>query len=172
MGMSDDQGTCGVEINYRLNCKHHTEILIRYLLFVGIVESNLSSFMVEMKETAHILANAKNNSLVLFDELGRATSNEEGVSIAWSVAEELLGKGCKTFFVTHYPELTELEKMYSGAQNQHLQSIVKEDKNGVDIRYSHKVGNGPCRAQSSYGVDMAGFCGFPEDILKEVRSYE
>ena len=125
--------------------------------------------MVEMKETAHILANAKESSLVLFDELGRATSNEEGVAIAWAVAEELMMKGCKTFFVTHYPELTELARVYSGAQNLHLQSVVNEDSNGVDIQYSHKVGDGPCRAKSSYGVDMAALCGFPEEILKEVR---
>jgi DNA mismatch repair ATPase MutS len=148
----------------RINCT----ATYSHTLLCCISESNLSSFMVEMKETAFILANATQNSLVLFDELGRATSNEEGISIAWAVAEELLMKGCKTLFVTHYPELHELEKVYRGAQNQHLQAVLSEDSNGVDIQYSHKIGNGPCRAKSSYGVDMAAFCGFPKEVLKEV----
>ena len=67
--------------------------------------------MLEMKETAFICRNAGPKSLILIDELGRATSNEDGVAIAWSVSEFLLAKRAMTFFVTHYPQLVNLAEL-------------------------------------------------------------
>ena len=73
--------------------------------------------MVEMSETANILNNATAQSLVILDEIGRGTSTYDGIAIAWSVAEYLLQKTCKTLFATHYFELTRLEEEIQGAVN-------------------------------------------------------
>ena len=81
-------------------------------------EHNISTFMLEMKETAFILENATDRSLILIDELGRATSNEDGVAIAWAVSEFLLVRRAMTFFVTHYPQLSRLADVYPNVQNQ------------------------------------------------------
>ena len=134
---------------------------------VHVVENNISSFMLEMKETAFICSNATSKSLVLFDELGRATSNEDGVAIAWAISEFLLKKGALTFFVTHYPQLYKLGEMHPSVQNQHLSSSVSTERTG-DIRYTHKVTSGPCTATPDYGVGMATACGWPIDAVEDV----
>ena len=131
-------------------------------------ENNISSFMLEMKETAFICNNATSRSLILLDELGRATSNEDGVAIAWAVAECLLAKGALTYFVTHYPQLCQMSSAYPAVQNQHLKATMSDDGNGI-IEYSHKIGTGPCDAMSSYGVEMATSCGWPSDVVEVVR---
>jgi DNA mismatch repair ATPase MutS len=133
-------------------------------------ENNISSFMLEMKETAFICNNATSRSLILLDELGRATSNEDGVAIAWAVAECLLAKGALTYFVTHYPQLCQMSSAYPAVQNQHLKATMSDDGNGI-IEYSHKIGTGPCDAMSSYGVEMATSCGWPSDVVEEVRYF-
>ena len=125
--------------------------------------------MLEMKETAFICKNATSRSLILLDELGRATSNEDGVAIAWAVAENLVAKGAMTYFVTHYPQLCQMSKTYPSVQNQHLKASISDDGEGK-IRYSHKIGRGPCDATSNYGVDMAVCCGWPADVVEEVRN--
>ena len=130
-------------------------------------ENNISSFMLEMKETAFICNNASTKSLILLDELGRATSNEDGVAIAWAVSEYLLSKNSMTFFVTHYPQLCRLSNVYPSVQNQHLQAAVSRDENG-GISYTHKVSPGPCNVDSDYGVEMASSCGWPVDVLHNV----
>lgn len=124
--------------------------------------------MLEMKETAFICKNATSRSLILLDELGRATSNEDGVAIAWAVAESLLATGALTYFVTHYPQLCQMSRVYPAVQNQHLKSSIDDDENG-GIKYTHKIGAGPCDVTSSYGVDMAVSCGWPSDVVQEVR---
>jgi DNA mismatch repair ATPase MutS len=126
--------------------------------------------MLEMKETAFICNNASTKSLILLDELGRATSNEDGVAIAWSVSEYLLSKNSMTFFVTHYPQLCRLSNVYPSVQNQHLQAAVSRDENG-GISYTHKVSPGPCNVASDYGVEMASSCGWPADVLHNVSLY-
>lgn len=123
--------------------------------------------MLEMKETAFICKNATSRSLILLDELGRATSNEDGVAIAWAVAENLLAKGAMTYFVTHYPQLCQMSRTYAAVQNQHMKASISGDGEGR-VRYSHKIGSGPCDATSSYGIEMAVSCGWPSDILEEV----
>ena len=127
--------------------------------------------MLEMKETAFICSSATCKSLVLLDELGRATSNEDGVAIAWAVSEFLLKRGAMTFFVTHYPQLHKLEEMHSSVQNQHLSASVSTERSG-DIRYTHKVTSGPCTATPDYGVGMATACGWPIDDVEDVSCFE
>ena len=79
-------------------------------------EHNISSFLREMKETAMICNNTTERSLFLLDELGRATSNEDGVAIAWAVSEFLLTKRAMTFFVTHHPQISKLAEVYPNVQ--------------------------------------------------------
>jgi DNA mismatch repair protein MSH4 len=128
-------------------------------------EHNISTFMLEMKEAAFICNNATPRSLILIDELGRATSNEDGVAIAWSVAEHLISQQALTFFVTHYPQLTKLGDAYPAVQNQHMGAGT----GGGELTYTHKILPGPCTIASDYGVDMAFSCGWPEDVIRNVR---
>jgi DNA mismatch repair ATPase MutS len=123
--------------------------------------------MLEMKETAFICRNAGPKSLILIDELGRATSNEDGVAIAWSVSEFLLAKRAMTFFVTHYPQLAKLSEVYSGVQNQHMGASICNKHNG-EVSYSHKLVPGVCSVSSDYGVEMATSCGWPDDVVESV----
>jgi DNA mismatch repair protein MSH4 len=134
-------------------------------------EHNISTFMLEMKETALICNQATDGSLVLVDELGRATSNEDGVAIAWSVSEYLLKKRAMTFFVTHYPQLSRLGDIYPNVQNMHLEASVSKGSDG-EIRYTHKVKAGPCKVSTDYGVELAAACGWPGDVLQNARNVE
>jgi DNA mismatch repair ATPase MutS len=133
-------------------------------------EHNISTFMLEMKETAFICRNAGPSSLILIDELGRATSNEDGVAIAWAVSEYLRSKQATTFFVSHYPQLTKLGQVYPGIWNQHMGAQLSKD--GGAIHYSHMIQNGPCRMSADYGVEITASCGWPRDVVasaKEIR---
>lgn len=134
-------------------------------------EQNISTFMLEMKETAFICCNAGPKSLILIDELGRATSNEDGVAIAWSVSEFLLAKRAMTFFVTHYPQLAKLSEVYSGVQNQHMGASISMEQNG-EVCYSHKVMSGACSVSSDYGVEMSASCGWPDDVVQLARNLQ
>lgn len=127
-------------------------------------EHNISTFMQEMKDTAFICRNATDRSLILIDELGRATSNEDGVAIAWAVAEFILVKRAMTFFVTHYPQLCRLADVYPNVQNQHLGSVVEAE----GVRYIHKILPGPCQMAADYGVEMAATCGWEQDVVAMV----
>ncbi len=134
-------------------------------------EHNFSTFLMEMKEVAFICRNAGPKSLVLIDELGRATSNEDGVAIAWAVSEYLRTKGTSTFFVTHYPQLTKLADVYPGVWNQHMGASLA--KNGGGVLYSHTIQDGPCQMSSDYGVEIAVTCGWPREVVeaaKEIRA--
>ena len=134
-------------------------------------EHNISTFLLEMKETAFICNSTTERSLFLLDELGRATSNEDGVAIAWSVSEYLLTKRAMTFFVTHYPQIAKLAEVYPNVQNQHLGSRITQASRGVEsnISYTHKIMPGPCKVGSDYGVEMAAMCGWPSDVLQNAR---
>ncbi len=122
-----------------------------------------STFMVEMKQTAHILQEATSSSLIILDEIGRGTSTYDGISIAWAVAEFLLTeekKKAKTLFATHYWELTELEKLFLGVKN--YQVAVKETAKG--IVFLHKIL--PGGTDKSYGIHVAKLAGLPEKMLE------
>jgi len=127
--------------------------------------------MLEMKETAFICNCATEESLILVDELGRATSNEDGVALAWSVSEYLLKKRAMTFFVTHYPQLCRLADIYPTVQNVHMEaSVARED--GGEIQYTHKVKSGACGVSKDYGVELAVACGWQHDVLVDARLIE
>ena len=126
--------------------------------------------MLEMKETAFICNNADSGSLVLLDELGRATSNEDGIAIAWAVSEYLIAKKAMTFFVSHYPQICRLEKIYPVVQNHHLAASVLPDSSN-SITYTHKIVAGPCSVSAEYGVEMANSCGWPADVVAEVSRH-
>ncbi len=121
-----------------------------------------STFMVEMSETANILNNATEKSLVILDEIGRGTSTYDGLSIAWAVAEDLVqknGKGVKTLFATHYHELTELAKTMDRVQN--FSIAVREWQH--NIIFLHKLVRGG--TSRSYGIQVAGLAGVPDKVV-------
>jgi len=121
-----------------------------------------STFMVEMAETASILNQVTDRSLVILDEIGRGTSTYDGISIAWACAEYLLktpGKKGKTLFATHYYELTDLEAQIPGAKNFAVR--VAEDANG--ITFLHKIAAG--KVDRSYGIHVAKIAGLPPSVV-------
>ena len=128
--------------------------------------SGQSTFMVEMTEVANILRNATDKSLVILDEIGRGTSTYDGLSIAWAVIEYIADKkkcGAKTFFSTHYHELTELEGHIDGVKNYCIS--VKEQ--GDDIIFLRKIIRGG--ADKSYGVQVAALAGVPDPIIRRAK---
>ncbi len=113
-----------------------------------------STFMVEMTETANILHNATEHSLVLMDEVGRGTSTFDGLSLAWATAEHLAKNiRCYTLFATHYFELTQLADDLEHAVNVHLTATEHDDS----IVFLHNVHDGP--ASQSYGLQVAKLAG-------------
>ena len=129
--------------------------------------SGQSTFMVEMREVAHILSNATENSLIIFDEVGRGTATYDGLSIAWSVVEHLVqtpNLKAKTLFATHYHELTRLEEHFSGVFNLHVGVREHHD----DIIFLHRIL--PGRADRSYGIQVARLAGLPVDLLKRAKA--
>ena len=121
-----------------------------------------STFMVEMNETANILNNATEDSLVILDEIGRGTSTYDGLSIAWAVAEELVKKngiGIKTLFATHYHELTDLPLTHKKIQNYSI--AVRE--NNSKIAFLHKLV--PGATNRSYGIHVAALAGVPTHVI-------
>ena len=123
-----------------------------------------STFMVEMNETALILNNATERSLVILDEIGRGTSTFDGLSIAWSVAEHLHDRiGARTLFATHYHEITALAQSRSAVQNYNV--AVKEWNH--QIIFLRKII--PGSAEKSYGIQVARLAGLPDAVLQRAR---
>ena len=119
-----------------------------------------STFMVEMQETANILHNASDRSLVLMDEIGRGTSTFDGLSLAWACAVELATRiRAFTLFATHYFELTTLPEEYPGIVNVHLDAV----EHGDGIVFLHAVRDGP--ANQSYGLQVAALAGVPRGVI-------
>ncbi|MDP3543179.1 MAG: DNA mismatch repair protein MutS [Elusimicrobiota bacterium] len=137
-----------------------------------------STFMVEMKETSHILRAATPRSLVVLDEVGRGTSTFDGISIAWAVLEHLHSsyetddkdgpRGPRTLFATHYFELTELAKSLPGVVNGNVE--VKEwsgAEGRTEVVFLHKIGEGP--ADRSYGIHVAALAGLPAQLIARAQ---
>ena len=119
-----------------------------------------STFMVEMTETACILNNASEKSLILIDEIGRGTSTYDGVAIAWSVAEYIANKiGARCIFATHYHELNVMTKTYPQIKNYR---ITISEENG-EIEFLRKVVSGG--ASKSYGIQVAKMAGLPKSVV-------
>ncbi|EPL2465043.1 DNA mismatch repair protein MutS [Klebsiella aerogenes] len=126
--------------------------------------SGRSTFMVEMTETANILHNATEHSLVLMDEIGRGTSTYDGLSLAWACAENLANKiKALTLFATHYFELTQLPEKMEGVANVHLDAL----EHGDTIAFMHSVQDGA--ASKSYGLAVAALAGVPKEVIKRAR---
>ncbi|KAB2882900.1 MAG: DNA mismatch repair protein MutS, partial [Kofleriaceae bacterium] len=123
-----------------------------------------STFMVEMRETATILAGATRRSLVVLDEVGRGTSTFDGVSIAWAVAEYLHDAiGARTLFATHYHELVALAETRPRVRN--LSAQVREHKG--EVVFLRRIG--PGAASRSYGIDVARLAGLPRSVIARAR---
>ena len=128
------------------------------------VAGGRSTFMVEMTETANILHNATESSLVLMDEIGRGTSTYDGLSLAWACAEYLAGRiGAFTLFATHYFELTALAERFEAIDNVHLEAI----EHGQQVVLLHQVRDGP--ANRSYGLQVAALAGVPGEVIEQAR---
>jgi DNA mismatch repair protein MutS len=125
----------------------------------------LSTFMVEMSETANILHNATQRSLVILDEIGRGTSTFDGVSLAWAITEHLHDVvGCRTLFATHYHELVDLENSKTRLRNANV--AVREDAG--EIVFLHRIV--PGGADQSYGIHVARLAGVPQSVLDRART--
>jgi DNA mismatch repair protein MutS len=136
-----------------------------------MLSEGLSTFMVEMKETAQMLSMMTEKSLVILDEVGRGTSTYDGMAIAQSLLEELVSsRKCITLFATHYHELTALIETYPQIKNGHM-SVV--EKNG-EILFLHSLKSGP--AGKSYGIQVGRLAGLPSAVTdradKILRSLE
>ncbi len=127
--------------------------------------SGQSTFMLEMKEVASILANATRRSFIIYDEIGRGTSTYDGMAIARAVLEYTSGKklGAKTMFATHYHELTILEDDMDGVVNYNV--AVK--KRGDDLTFLRKIVRGP--VDESYGIEVAKLAGIPNTVVKRAK---
>jgi len=124
-----------------------------------------STFMVEMNETASILNNLSDNSLILLDEIGRGTSTYDGVSIAWAIAEYLHEHPtkAKTLFATHYHELNEMTEQFPRVKNYNV-SVKESGKNVIFIRTLKEGGS-----EHSFGIHVAKMAGMPKQIVKKAE---
>lgn len=133
------------------------------------MEENASSFAVEMTETAFILESCTPRSLVLIDELGRGTANDEGAAIAWSISEELIHRGTYTCFATHYHQLNRLAQLYHRCRCYHMG--IGSNTNSLHFRYVLK--DGPFPSIDMYGIKTAALSGLPAEVIREAeRTYQ
>ncbi len=123
-----------------------------------------STFMVEMTETANIINNATERSLVILDEVGRGTSTYDGLSLAWAITEHIANKlKCRTLFATHYHELTELAELFANVKNCNV--AVREWMD--EVVFLHKIL--PGGTDKSYGLHVAKLAGIPKTILSRSK---
>ena len=131
------------------------------------ISSGESTFMVEMNETASILNNVSDRSLVLLDEIGRGTSTYDGISIAWAITEYLHNNPkarAKVMFATHYHELIEMADQYERIQNYHI--AVKDVGDKVIFLRKMELGG----SEHSFGIHVAKMAGMPSQVLKRANS--
>jgi len=131
-----------------------------------VITSGLSTFMVEMVETAHILHHATSKSLIIMDEIGRGTSTYDGISIAWAVAEYLVSNNekPKTLFATHYHELQALEEKFPKRIKNYHMSVSDDQGEPVFLHTIIKGG-----ASHSFGVAVAKLAGIPDPVIKRAK---
>ncbi|XP_057520509.1 DNA mismatch repair protein MSH4 isoform X2 [Amaranthus tricolor] len=128
---------------------------------VDNLESNSSTFMTEMKETAFIMQNVFQRSLIVMDELGRATSSSDGFAIAWSCCEHLLSLKAYTIFATHMENLSDLATLYPNVKILHFHVDIKNNR--LDFKFQLK--DGP-RYIPHYGLLLAGVAGLPNSVIE------
>ncbi|XP_035824498.1 mutS protein homolog 4 [Aplysia californica] len=134
------------------------------------MESNSSTFTLEMKETNYILQNVTDNSLVIIDELGRGTSAEEGVGICWAISECLLKKKAFTFFVTHFRQLTDLNRNYPNVSEYYfeVQRVFNAEARCEKISYTHVLSRG-VTPETHYGLQLASMSTIPTSVIEDAR---
>ncbi|MGM9926331.1 MAG: DNA mismatch repair protein MutS [Bacillus sp. (in: firmicutes)] len=126
--------------------------------------SGQSTFMVEMLEAKHAIAHATQNSLILFDEIGRGTSTYDGMALAQAIIEHIHGKiGAKTLFSTHYHELTTLDQCLHQLKNVHVSAIEQNGK----VVFLHKIKEGA--ADKSYGIHVAQLADLPAELIQRAN---
>ena len=142
----------------------HIGLVDRIFTRVGAsddISRGSSTFMVEMTETANILNNASDRSLVILDEVGRGTSTYDGLALAWAICEALHEDiGCRALFATHYHQITELAEQFTGIHNAHV--AVQEWNE--EIVFLHRIEAGG--TDKSYGIHVARLAGIPKPILE------
>ncbi len=128
------------------------------------LHSGQSTFMVEMTETANILNNATDRSLVILDEIGRGTSTLDGLSLAWAIAEHIAATvRCRALFATHYHELTDLAQRFAGVRNLNVAVREWEDQ----VVFLHRIVEGG--TDRSYGIHVARLAGVPRSVIDRAR---
>lgn len=161
--------------------KAHIGLVDRIMTRIGAHDAlsrGNSTFMVEMNETAHILASLTPRSLILLDEVGRGTSTFDGISIAWAIVEYLYKPkgGAKVIFATHYFELIDLENKYSRVKNYHVEAQEYKDAQGESkLAFLYQIK--PGAADQSYGIHVAELAGLPaactlraKKVLKDLEA--
>ena len=148
----------------------HAEIGVLDRIFTRVgasdnISAGESTFMVEMNESANILNNITERSLILLDEIGRGTSTYDGISIAWAIAEYLHQHPTqpKTLFATHYHELNEMQNSFSRIKNYHI--AIQENKNNV-IFLRKLVAGG---SEHSFGIYVAKLAGMPTKVVNRAK---
>nr|POF05538.1 dna mismatch repair protein msh4 [Quercus suber] len=132
---------------------------------VDNLESNSSTFMTEMRETAFVIQNVSTRSLIVMDELGRATSSSDGFAIAWSCCEYLLSLKAYTIFATHMENLSELATIYPNVKILHFHVDIRNNR--LDFKFELK--DGP-RYVPHYGLLLAEVAGLPSSVIETARS--
>ncbi len=127
------------------------------------ISKGQSTFMVEMNETADILNNLTDRSLVILDEIGRGTSTYDGLSLAWALAEHLKDTRVRCLFATHFHELTALSDEHAGVKNYNV--AVKEWKD--EVIFLHKIV--PGSTDDSYGIYVAKLAGIPDKVIRRAK---
>jgi DNA mismatch repair protein MutS len=142
-------------------------VFTRILTRIGASDSlaeGLSTFMVEMKETAELIGRADERSLVILDEIGRGTATFDGMALAQAILEHLhVQKKCTLLFATHYHELAELEGLFQGVRNFHM---AIQDKNG-EVKFLYRLERGP--AEKSYGIHVGTLAGLPPGVTRRAK---
>ncbi|TYG42434.1 hypothetical protein ES288_D12G256400v1 [Gossypium darwinii] len=129
------------------------------------LESNSSTFMTEMKETAFIMQNVSQRSLIVMDELGRATSSSDGLAIAWSCCEYLLSLNAYTIFATHMENLSKLATIYPNVKILYFYVDIRNSR--LDFKF--RLNDGP-KHVAHYGLLLAEVAGLPSSVIETARS--
>eukprot|EP00795_Rhopilema_esculentum_P008778 gene8778-14808_t len=129
------------------------------------IETNSSTFTLEMKEMNYILKNASDKSLIIIDELGRGTSVDEGIGICYSICEHLLQIKAFTFFATHFMELCNLETMYPCSENYHMTVHRSDESEMPSLVFNHVLSKGRTQ-QTNYGISLAKMSSLPESLIE------
>lgn len=132
------------------------------------METNASTFMVEMREVAYILQHVTPRSLVIIDELGRGTSSEEGVGLCYAVCEQLHASKAFVFFATHFLELTQLSAQHYNIANFHFEVKRVLDGDGLRVEYTHLLTSGEA-SEKHYGLQLAEVSSMPAAVVTTAR---